>query len=159
MYENVKPLYGQPIVTHTSRKYKFSALAVDEQVKALDGKTYDVLMIGTDNGKVLRVKYQSLADKTTNGVEPIIVEEIQVLTTNATITDLKIVKTVANSPPPHLIVVSNQELGTMQLQRCSAQSVRTCDECVALRDPYCAAHSEHPNRLLSLVRQSGRTRF
>ena len=45
VHENVKPLYGQPIVTHTSRKYKFSALAVDEQVKALDGKTYDVLMI------------------------------------------------------------------------------------------------------------------
>ena len=73
MDEAVPAFYGQPLVTHTSFRYclshanalacvqqcpsfaflfllcryKFTKLAVDPQVRAADGKTYDILIIGT----------------------------------------------------------------------------------------------------------------
>ena len=34
--------------------YRFTQIAVDPQVKTPGGKTYDVLFIGTDNGKVIK---------------------------------------------------------------------------------------------------------
>jgi len=42
-----------------SHSYRFTVIAVDPQVKAIDGKTYDVLFIGTGNIKDLNIKLAS----------------------------------------------------------------------------------------------------
>jgi semaphorin 6 len=47
MDETVPAFNGLPLLTHTSLKYKFTKLAVDPQVRTADGKTYDILIIGT----------------------------------------------------------------------------------------------------------------
>jgi hypothetical protein len=37
-----------------------------------------------------------------------------------------------------LVVVSDDEIQAVRLQRCSSDKINSCRECVALQDPYCA---------------------
>jgi len=136
MDESVPAFYGIPLLTHTSLSYKFTKLAVDPQVRAADGKTYDVLIIGTDKGKVIRA-INTEAYHSVSRVTPVIIEEIQVFDTNTAITNLKVVRT-GQHHGPRLIVISNDEIQTIPLRRCYTSSITTCSECVALQDPYCA---------------------
>ena len=136
MDESVPAFYGLPLVTHISLSYKFTKLAVDPQVRTADGKTFDILIIGTDKGKVIRAINTAAYDSVSR-VAPIIIEEIQVFDTQAAITDLKVVRT-GQHHEPRLIVVSNDEIQTIPLRRCYTSSIPTCSECVALQDPYCA---------------------
>jgi Sema domain len=51
---------------------------VDSQVKTADGQLFDVLFVGTDNGRILKiVQPTQLA-----GQQPLLVEEIQATPTN-----------------------------------------------------------------------------
>ncbi|XP_059352587.1 semaphorin-1A-like isoform X3 [Daphnia carinata] len=136
MDESVPAFYGLPLVTHTSLKYKFTKLAVDPQVRTADGKTYDILIIGTDKGKVIRAINTESYDSI-NKVRPVIIEEIKVFETEAAITNLRVIPQTETTGP-RLIVVSNDEIQTIPLHRCYTDSVITCSECVALQDPYCA---------------------
>jgi len=136
MDESVPAFYGLPLVTHTSLTYKFTKLAVDPQVRTADGKTFDILIIGTDKGKVIRAINTAAYDSVSR-VTPVIIEEIQVFDSQAAITNLKVVRT-GQHHGPRLIVVSNDEIQTIPLRRCYTSSVSTCSECVALQDPYCA---------------------
>lgn len=136
MDESVPAFYGVPLVTHTSLKYKFTKLAVDPQVRTADGKTYDILIIGTDKGKVIRAINTESYDSVSK-VRPVIIEEIKVFETEAAITNLRFVPQT-DKMGPRLIVVSNDEIQTIPLHRCYTDSVITCSECVALQDPYCA---------------------
>lgn len=136
MDESVPAFYGVPLVTHTSLKYKFTKLAVDPQVRTADGKTYDILIIGTDKGKVIRAINTESYDSVSK-VRPVVIEEIKVFETEAAITNLRFVPQT-DKVGPRLIVVSNDEIQTIPLHRCYTDSVITCSECVALQDPYCA---------------------
>ena len=143
-------------------RYKFTKLAIDPQVRAADGKTYDILIIGTgtneeksqlgspffsnwflihlsaDKGKVIRA-LNSKAYDSANEVSPVIIEEIQVFTeSQAAITNLRVVQAAESGEGPRLIVISNDESQTIPLRRCHSKSITTCSECVALQDPYCA---------------------
>ena len=109
---------------------------MDPQVRTADGKTFDILIIGTDKGKVIRAINTAAYDSVSR-VTPVIIEEIQVFDSQAAITNLKVVRT-GQHHGPRLIVVSNDEIQTIPLRRCYTSSVSTCSECVALQDPYCA---------------------
>ncbi|XP_046455891.1 semaphorin-1A-like isoform X2 [Daphnia pulex] len=136
MDESVPAFYGLPLVTHTSLKYKFTKLVVDPQVRTADGKTYDILIIGTDKGKVIRAINTESYDSVSK-VRPVVIEEIKVFETEAAITNLRVVPQT-DTMGPRLIVVSNDEIQTIPLHRCYSDSILTCSECVALQDPYCA---------------------
>ncbi len=135
MDESVPAFYGLPLLTHTSLRYKFTRLAVDAQVRTVDGKTYDILIIGTDKGRIVRAinteSYDSLSK-----VKPVVIEEVQVSDIEAPVTNLRVVR--ADNSEPRLVVVTNNEISSIPLFRCHGDTVNTCSECVALQDPYCA---------------------
>uniref|UniRef100_T1JFQ1 Semaphorin-1A n=1 Tax=Strigamia maritima TaxID=126957 RepID=T1JFQ1_STRMM len=140
MDQAVPAFWGHPIAIRTSLKSRFTQIAVDPQVKTPDGKTYDVLFIGTDSGKVLKaVNSESPSiDKTVNTV---VIEEIQVFAKNVSITNLRVYRTVdpnTGLEQGQLIVVSDDEILSIKLERCYTDRIASCSECVALKDPYCA---------------------
>ena len=53
--------------------------------------------------------------------------------------NLLVAKDVPSTSEKRLIVLSEHEVASLPLHRCSSSpQALTCDECVALRDPYCA---------------------
>uniref|UniRef100_A0A224X817 Semaphorin-1A n=1 Tax=Panstrongylus lignarius TaxID=156445 RepID=A0A224X817_9HEMI len=135
MDESVPSFFRQPILVRTSFHYRFTQIAVDAQIKTPGGKSYDVLFIGTDNGKVLKTVNAESADSIQR-VSPVVIEELQVFPQNVTVRTLEIVRTDA-VPDGRLIVVSDYEVLSLRLHRCDKVN-SGCSECVALQDPYCA---------------------
>ncbi|XP_045483427.1 semaphorin-1A isoform X3 [Harmonia axyridis] len=135
MDESVPSFFGQPIVIRTSYRYRFTQIAVDPQVRVPGGKTYDVLFIGTDNGKVIKA-INALSAEKRHGVRPVVIEEIQVFPVHVAIRGLKVVK--SNKQEGRLVVISDGEVQSLRLHRCDSNKISSCSECVALQDPYCA---------------------
>ncbi|XP_076268186.1 semaphorin 1a isoform X1 [Rhynchophorus ferrugineus] len=136
MDESVPNFFGQPIVIRTSFHYRFTQIAVDPQVKVPGGKSYDVLFIGTDNGKIIKA-VNGLSAETRHGVRPVVVEEIQVFPVHVPVRGIKIMKG-GGKDEGRLIVVSDSEVQSLRLHRCDSNKISSCSECVALQDPYCA---------------------
>ncbi|XP_067131237.1 semaphorin-1A-like isoform X3 [Centruroides vittatus] len=133
MDQAVPAFWQYPVVVHTGYSYRLTHIAVDPQIETADGKKYDVLFIGTDNGKVIKALNAGSANA--NGkVIPVIIEEIQVFSSKTPITNLLVYHTLYNN---RLMVVSHREIVTIPLHNCK-QRARTCRDCVGLQDPYCA---------------------
>ncbi|XP_074036779.1 semaphorin 1a isoform X2 [Leptinotarsa decemlineata] len=138
MDESVPSFFGQPIVIRTSFHYRFTQIAVDPQVKVPGGKTYDVLFIGTDNGKVIKA-VNGLSADSRHGVRTVVVEEIQVFPVHVPVRGIKIMKGAkGDKEESRLIVVSDTEVQSLRVHRCDSNKISSCSECVALQDPYCA---------------------
>lgn len=135
MDESVPSFFGQPIVIRTSFHYRFTQIAVDPQVKVPGGRTYDVLFIGTDNGKVIKA-VNALSAETRHGVRPVVVEEIQVFPVHVAVRGLHVMHT--QKQEGRLVVISDGEVQSLRLHRCDSNKISSCSECVALQDPYCA---------------------
>jgi len=104
--------------------YRFTQIAVDPQVKTLDGKAYDVLFIGTDNGKVIKAVNAASADSP-NKVNTVVIEEIQVFPSNVAIRNLKVVRDKSVTEG-RLIVVSDAEVQALRLNRCFSEKITSC---------------------------------
>lgn len=135
---SVPPLWGNPIVIQTSFNYRFTQIAVDPQIETASGKTFDVLFIATDDGRVLKaINSASSAPsghRHHNTVVPIIIEEITVFSPNTQITNLLVYHTFYEAK---LLVVSDSELKFIPLHKCEKRA-KSCGECVGMQDPYCA---------------------
>jgi semaphorin-1A, putative (fragment) len=138
MDKAVNPLWGAPVLIHTSFNFKYTKIAVDPQVLAMYGKTFDVLFIGTNRGQV--IKAINSASNAMNGhhyhnkVVPVIIEEMIIFADGSPVTNLLLY----NNPrhQPKLIVSSATEIKSIPLSQCEKRA-KTCSECVALQDPYC----------------------
>ncbi|XP_037911810.1 semaphorin-1A isoform X2 [Hermetia illucens] len=144
MDENVPAFFGQPILVRTSTMYKFTYIAVDPQIKTPGGKTYDVIFVGTDHGKVIKTVNAESADSNKK-VNSVVIEELDVLTKNEPIRNLEIVRTTTydqakdgNFDDGKLVIVTDSEVVAIKLHRCNSDKITSCSECVALQDPYCA---------------------
>ncbi|XP_055340182.1 semaphorin-1A-like isoform X2 [Paramacrobiotus metropolitanus] len=126
MDEAVPAMYGRPLLIHISLQTRFTTVAVAPQKPSVDGRVYDVLFIGTNDGRVIKAVNLDLDNR--NGEEQLIIEDIEVLP-GQPVTNLL----VAND---HVVVVFENEIHSLKLQRCYLAS--TCRECVRLRDPMCA---------------------
>jgi semaphorin 6 len=135
MDEAVPAFFTRPLLVSISLQYRFTTIAVDEQVRTPDGKAYDVLFIGTDDGKVIKALNSASfdSDKTVNSV---VIEEVQVLPPGVAVKDLHVARMAGEESK--LLVVSDDEIQAVKLQRCSSAKITNCRECVALQDPYCA---------------------
>lgn len=120
---------GAPIVTMHGINALFTALAVDWQVHAADRRYYDIIFIGTDDGRVLKSINKGHGAK----VESVIIEDIQVFENKATVTSMKIFN---KKGVKKLIVLSNSNVASIPLQRCA--QMKTCRTCIGLQDPYCS---------------------
>ena len=69
--------------------YRFTQITVDPQVKTPGGKTYDVLFIGTDNGKVIKAINAESADSHER-VNPVVIEEIQAFPMTVPVRGIKV---------------------------------------------------------------------
>uniref|UniRef100_A0A182P8I8 Semaphorin-1A n=1 Tax=Anopheles epiroticus TaxID=199890 RepID=A0A182P8I8_9DIPT len=144
MDETVPAFFGSPILTRVSTMYRFTAIAVDPQIKTPGGKTYDVIFVGTDHGKILKTVNAESADSNKK-VTSVVIEEIDALQTNEPIRTLEIVRTTQYDTPKDgsyddgkLIIVTDTTVLAIKLHRCSSEKITSCSECVALQDPYCA---------------------
>jgi len=138
MDQAVPAFWGQPIILQSSFKFRFTQIAVDSQVETVSGKAYDVLFIGTDDGRVLKVINAGSAASTGhphyNKVVPVIIEEVSVFPSKVAITNLLVYHTFYEAK---LLVVSTAEIQAIPLHKCQERA-STCGSCVRLQDPYCA---------------------
>lgn len=93
MDENVPAFFGQPILIRTSTMYRFTQIAVDPQIKTPGGKTYDVIFVGTDHGKIIKAVNADSADSSKKATS-VVIEELDVLAKSEPIRNMEIVRTV-----------------------------------------------------------------
>lgn len=127
MWEPVMPLGGRPILTRVNAPNLLKRLVVD-RVDAEDGP-YDVLHLGTDDGKV--VKAVSVI-KDNWETEEIILEELTVFQSPTPILNMEL-----STKRQQLYVSSERGLVQLALQRCELYG-DGCAECCLARDPYCS---------------------
>ncbi|KAI5707479.1 hypothetical protein M8J77_003340 [Diaphorina citri] len=134
MNSAVPSYFSHPVSIKVSWASKYSAIAVDPQVRSLSGNTYDVIFVGTEDGKVAKmVNLVSGGEGST--ARTVLIEELQVLPPGIPVQSLHIVRTTSLAHAK-LLVVSNSQLTHIALHRCKVFS--TCADCVNLQDPYCA---------------------
>ncbi|GAA6220503.1 semaphorin-3D-like [Lates japonicus] len=127
MWEPVLPLGGRPILTRVNAPYMLKRVVVD-RVDAEDGP-YDVLHLGTDDGKV--VKAVSVV-KDNWDTEEIILEELTVFQSPSPILSMEL-----STKRQQLYVSSELGVAQLGLQRCELYGT-DCAECCLARDPYCS---------------------
>jgi semaphorin 6 len=138
MDQSIPNFWGHPLFVQSSFKFRFTQIAVDPQIETVSGKTYDVLFIGTDDGRVLKVINAAAAAPSGhayhNKVMPVIIEETTVFPNKLAISNLLVYHTFYEAK---LLVVSSSEIQAIPLHKCQARA-STCGTCVKLQDPYCA---------------------
>ncbi|NXU58804.1 SEM3D protein, partial [Turnix velox] len=126
MWEPVYPQGRQPILVRVNVPYRLQHLLVHRL--EVESRHHDVLFLGTDEGKILKV---GLAGGVSRGTEVISLEEISVTKVPSPILDMKI------SPKrQELFVSSTHGLLQLSLYRCELYG-KTCTDCCLARDPYC----------------------
>ncbi|NWS72765.1 SEM3D protein, partial [Crotophaga sulcirostris] len=126
MWEPVSPQGRQPVLLRANVPYRLRRLLV-HRLEA-EGRHHDVLFLGTDEGRVLKV---GLAGGASRGTEVISLEEISVTKVPSPILDMKL------SPKrQELFVSSTHGLLRLSLYRCELYG-KTCTDCCLARDPYC----------------------
>ncbi|KFQ90780.1 Semaphorin-3D, partial [Nipponia nippon] len=131
MWEPVYPQGRQPVLVRVNVPYRLRQLLV-HRVET-ESRHYDVLFLGTDEGKVLKV---GLAGGVSRGTEVISLEEISVTKVPSPILDMKL------SPKrQELFVSSTHGLLQLSLYRCELYG-KTCTDCCLARDPYCTWDSK-----------------
>nr|XP_040060152.1 semaphorin-3D isoform X1 [Gasterosteus aculeatus aculeatus] len=127
MWEAVLPLGGRPVLTRVNAPSALRRLVVD-RVEAEDGP-YDVLHLGTDDGKVL--KAVSFV-KDSLDMEEIILEELTIFKSQTPILSMQL-----STKRQQLFVSSEEGVAQLGLQRCNLYG-SDCAECCLARDPYCS---------------------
>nr|XP_046241027.1 semaphorin-3D isoform X2 [Scatophagus argus] len=145
MWEPVLPLSGRPILTKVNADYMLKKIVVD-RVEAEDG-AYDVLHVGTDDGKV--VKAVSVT-KDNSDTEEVLLEELTVFQSPTPILSMEL------STKRQQLYVSS-ELGVVQLglQRCELYGA-DCAECCLSRDPYCSWDGQTCSRFFPTSKRRAR---
>ncbi|NXA05434.1 SEM4G protein, partial [Sapayoa aenigma] len=120
MFEEVKPAGGEPLLV--KKNVVYSQLAVD-RVQALDGRSYDVLFMGTGDGWIHK------AVVVASGIH--IAEEVQVFR------DLQPVESLVISHAQRSLYVGAAS-GIVQVPLATCAKYTSCYDCILARDPYCA---------------------
>ena len=94
MNDAVPPFFSAPVLVRTGLNVAFTSVAVDAQVTAADGSAYDVLFVGTSNGRLLKA-VNSVSYKSSKNPKTVIIEELEV--GEGHVTGLNIVKTGKSS--------------------------------------------------------------
>ncbi|KAK6467491.1 semaphorin-4E-like [Huso huso] len=120
MDDSVTPIGGQPRLV--KRGSRFSRIVVD-RITALDGKPYDVMFIGTENGFLQKaVNFDG---------EMFIIEEVQLFQPPEPVQSLTL-----SSKKGQVYAGSPSRVVQMPFSVC--RQYETCLDCVLARDPYCA---------------------
>jgi len=132
MNDAVPPFFNHPVLIRTGLNMAFTSIAVDPQVATPDGSKFDVIFVGTSSGQLLKA-VNSLAPKSIASTRTVIIEEIEVAP-ELLIKSVTVVRTAKGSG--HVLVTTADQIRSFALFRCD--KARSCGQCVALQDPYCA---------------------
>uniref|UniRef100_A0A8C0BUW2 Semaphorin-3D n=1 Tax=Buteo japonicus TaxID=224669 RepID=A0A8C0BUW2_9AVES len=121
MWEPVYPQGRQPVLARVNVPYRLRRLLVHRL--ETESRHCDVLFLGTDEGKILKV---GLAGGASRGTEVISLEEISVTKVRE---------------QQELFVSSTHGLLQLSLYRCELYG-KTCTDCCLARDPYCTWDSK-----------------
>ena len=77
LFLQIPPFFGSPVLIRTGLVSRFTSIAVDPQVGTTEGKTYDVIFVGTTKGRVIKTINAQSADSR-EGVKTVVIEELQV---------------------------------------------------------------------------------
>ena len=133
--------HGDPLFVKTSLNERLTVIAVDPQVRTPSGAFYDVMFVGSTRGKILKIVSafeERDAGKRFAKRKPVIVEEIQVFPNHVPVRNVQVLAAQTEPTDKKLVVLSDFEVKSLPLHRCSAVHSRTCGGCVALQDPHCA---------------------
>lgn len=99
----------------------YTKIVVD-RVQAADQRTYNVLFLSTDTGKIHKVLEA--------GSKPFIISETQI-SSQSSIQSMNL-----HSKKKKLVLGFSEKISTVDLHRC--QDYDSCENCVLARDPYCS---------------------
>ncbi|XP_021176717.2 semaphorin-4E isoform X2 [Fundulus heteroclitus] len=120
MDEAVPPLTGGPLLLKAGPL--LTRIVVDS-VLALDGETYNVMFIGTENGYVQKaVNFDG---------EMFIIEEIQLYENPEAIKTLSLSSSKGQ-------LYAGADSGAVQMPVSDCSRYQSCEDCILSRDPYCA---------------------
>lgn len=120
---------------------------MDPQIVAPDGQAFDVMFVGTTQGRVLKIVniaarsgYEAeneaqLDDEQEEAAIPqaVFAEEIQVFDTDVTIGKMEVIK---DGTMTKVMILTKDAVASIPVSRCKV--AKSCHVCVALQDPYCA---------------------
>jgi semaphorin 6 len=139
MYDTVSNFFEQPLLVETSSKLRFTQIAVDSQVKSVDGRNYDVIFVGTEDGRLLKLVNTADGQR----VRSVLIESTKVFNDAQPIKNLLVYRPNAEAfsaggekATPKIVSVSDEEIRALPLFYCQNQS--SCGACLHLQDPYCA---------------------
>ncbi|KAK9890331.1 hypothetical protein WA026_010429 [Henosepilachna vigintioctopunctata] len=124
--EAVPAYFGKPILIRVSLQYRFTVVTVDPQVQTTDNEVFDILYVGTDDGRVLKVVNIPNAET----AKAVVISENNVLPHGTSIKQIRL-----TPESGRIIVVTRDEVRLVNLSQC--KHVNSCSECVDLQDPHC----------------------
>lgn len=128
MDKAVPSFLARPILIRVSLQYRFSAIAVHPQVQAMNGNKYDVMFVGTDDGRVIKAVNvasnegdfdSSMDEYSRSPVRTAVISEVQVLPPGVPIKQMHVALTTEK-----LIVASGDMIKAVTLSHCS--NVQSC---------------------------------
>lgn len=128
MDKAVPSFLARPLLIRVSLQYRFSAIAVHPQVQAMNGNKYDVIYVGTDDGRVIKAinvasnegSFDASVDEySRNPVRTAVISEVQVLPQGVPITQMHVALTTEK-----LIVSAGDIIKAVSLSHCS--NVQSC---------------------------------
>lgn len=126
----VKSMHDRPLLTRVNLKHSFTAITVDPQIRGLDGNFYDVIFVGTDDGRVLKIA-NIFGKNASSTAEAKVITETQVLGTGQPVRQLSVSRSTGS-----LIVVGDGRIVSTPLHHC--RKITHCRKCLSLQDPYCS---------------------
>jgi len=160
MDQSVQSKPSMPVFIKYGDSEMFTKIALHKSVSDFSGNKFDVLFIGTNRGKVMKIVVSS---ENPDIKSSILQQEIQIFSETVPVLNLLIVE--PNGPDPKLIVLSADSVKSIPLRHCHQRyntPAEGCASCVLLSSPYCAwdvqsstcvSHSEVINKT-SLVQFS-----
>ncbi len=119
-----------PVFVKTGLGERLTVISVDPGVRGVDGRTHDVLFVGTTHGRVLKISNSVVGQK--KGGEPVLIESLQIFPYHVPVRNILVVHPKSGDPGK-LIVLSDHEVNSIPLHRCEAPAAQSCGDCVALQ--------------------------
>lgn len=128
MDKAIPSFLARPILLRVSLQYRFSAIAIHPQVQSMNGNKYDVMYVGTDDGRVIKavnvasnegVFDASMDEYSKNPVRTAVISEVQVLPPGVPIKQMHVALTTEK-----LIVASGDMIKAVTLSHCS--NIQSC---------------------------------
>jgi len=130
-----------PHYIKTSPHERLTAIAVDPAVATAGGETADILFVGTTRGRVLKLA--------AHRGQTHLVEELQIFPLHVAVSNLLVAR--GEGEQARLVVLSDHEVKSVPVARCSSPGLNTCADCVALQVGVLTLLSHPPSDTSSLL--------